>query len=57
MNFYLIYSFLGGTSQATARFQDSDIFQKAVKMAWSASSHLSGFKLKPGPTYVPSFSF
>ena len=40
---------IGGTFQATAGFQDSDICQKAIKMAWrcilSVNSHLSGFKL------------
>ena len=40
---------MDGTSQATAWFHDSDIFQKAVKMALgcilSVNSHLSGFKL------------
>ena len=40
---------MGGTFQATARFQDSDSFQKATKMALrcilSVNSHLSGFKL------------
>ena len=38
-----------GTFQATAGFQDSDIFQKAIKMVFrcvlSVISHLSGFKL------------
>ena len=40
---------MGGTFQATARFQDSDIFQKAIEVALrlilSVNSHLSGFKL------------
>ena len=40
---------MGGTFQATAGFQDSDIFQKAVKLVFrcivSVLSHLSGFKL------------
>ena len=41
--------YMGGASQATVRFQDSDIFQKAIKMALRCilgmNSHLSGFKL------------
>ena len=44
---------MDGTFQATAGFQDSDVFQKAIKMSLrcilSVNSHLSGFKLKPGP--------
>ena len=40
---------MGGTFQATARFQDSGIFQRAIKMAFrcilSVNYHLSGFKL------------
>ena len=46
----------GVTFQATARFEDSDFFQKAVTIAlrgfFSGNSHLSGFKLEPGPTHV-----
>ena len=38
-----------GTFQATAGFQDSDVFQKAIKMVLrcilSVNSHLSGFNL------------
>ena len=41
--------------QATAGFQDSDILQKAVKMALrcilSVNYHLSGVKILPGPTH------
>ena len=40
---------VGGTFQATAGFQDSDMFHKGIKMALrcslSANSHLSEFKL------------
>ena len=40
---------VGGTSQAAAGFLDSDIFQRAIKMALrcslSTNSHISGFKL------------
>ena len=40
---------MGGTSQATAGFQDSDFFQKAIQMALrrtlSVNSHLSGFEV------------
>ena len=40
---------MDGTFQATARFEDLDIFQKATKMALrctlSMNSNLSGFKL------------
>ena len=40
---------MDGTIQATARFQDSDFFRKAVKMVLrcilSVIFHLSGFKL------------
>ena len=43
-----IYCSRGGTFQATARFQDSDILQKAFKMVLgcilSVNSHLSGFQ-------------
>ena len=38
---------IDGTFQAAARFQDSNIFQKAIKMVLkcilSVNSHLSGF--------------
>ena len=44
------------TVQATARFQDSEIIQKTLKMALrcilSVNSHLSGFKLSPGLTHA-----
>ena len=37
---------MGGTSQATAGFHDSDFFQKAIKMVLSVIFfQLSGFKL------------
>ena len=45
--------------QATTEFQDSDIFQKAIEMTFrcilSVNSHLSGFRLQPGPTHVHVF--
>ena len=51
---------MGGTFQATAGFQDSDVFQKALKMVLrsilSASFHLSGFTLQPSPTHEFSMS-
>ena len=46
----------GGTFEATARFQDSGTFQKAVIKALrcilSVNSHLPGFKLEPGPAHA-----
>ena len=48
--------FIGRTFQATARFQDSDIFQKAIKMVLmcilSVNYHFSRVKLYSGPTHV-----
>lgn len=45
-----------GTLQATARFQLSDFFQKAIEVLFrcilSVVLHLSGFKLHPSPTPV-----
>ena len=45
-----------GTFQATAGFQGSVSFQKAIKMVLrcnlSVNSRLSGFKLEPGPTHA-----
>ena len=39
-----------------SQFQNSDIFQKAVNMAYrsilSVNSHLPGFKLEPGPAHA-----
>ena len=53
---YLTHNSIGGTFQAIARFQDSDISQKAIKMALrcnlSVNSHLSGFKLYSDPIQV-----
>ena len=47
---------MGGTFQAAAGFQDWGIFQKAITMAFryilSVNSHLSGFRLKRGPTHA-----
>ena len=44
----LVLVYIGGTFQTMAGFQDSDFFQKAIKMVlrciWSESFHLSGFK-------------
>ena len=46
---------MGGTFQATARFQDLNIFHKAIKVVLryilSVNSHLSGFKLQPVSTH------
>ena len=52
---FVFFSFLfgghGGTFQATARFQESDFFQEAVRMCcwdvFGVDFHLSGFKLQP----------
>ena len=44
---------MGGTFQATAKFQDSDFFQKAVKMVFRfILSIISGFRLSPSPAHV-----
>ena len=52
------YIHMGGTFQATAGFQDLDVFQKvlnlkmALRCILSVNSHLSGFRLKRGPTHA-----
>lgn len=49
---------MGGTSQASAWFQDSGILQKALKMGLrcilGVISHFSGFQFVPGPTHDTS---
>ena len=49
-------SYMCGTFQATAGFQDSNSFQRAIRMGlrwvFSVISHLSGFKHQPGPTHA-----
>ena len=47
---------MGGTVPDKARFQDSDVFQKAIKMVLkcilNVILHHSGFKLLPSPTHA-----
>ena len=51
-----VFAYMGRTFQATAGFQDSDIFQKAIEMILrcilGVISHLSGFKIEPGPIHA-----
>ena len=58
--FYHVHTFpsliMGGTFETTAGFQDSENFQKAIEIIssciLSVISHLSRFKLEPGPTHA-----
>ena len=53
---FSFYNYMCGTFQATVGFQESDFFQKAIKMVLrcilNVILHLSGFKLSPSSTNV-----